>query len=883
MNKMKRRPDLSAFSKRIIRKTFKDKDDSRLGDFYEIYNEYYEKEGGVKARIYFWKYVFMASPAIINNSVFRSITMFKNYLKIAFRNLLRYKGYSFINISGLSIGMACSILLFLYIQYEFSYDRYHEKADRIYRVVRDRRVLINNASMTTVTPGLLAPTLIEECPEVVNAVRILRFHDELVSHKEKDFIEEIFWTDPSVFDIFSIQFIKGSSKTAFTDPSSIVISERIAEKYFGEEEPLGKTMTLNEGYNFLVTGVFKNMPENSHFVMDTIVPLQGYFSFFCDNNNWGNCTYYTYILLREGADPAELESKFPPIIDPYFNVNVEENLKQIFFLQPISSIHLYSHGNQEINKNSDVNHIYFFISITFLILIVVCFNYINLAVAMAAGRFREIGIRKVIGAKKSQLIKQYLSESIILTTLASILAVISVFFALPYYSNFVGRALSFNLFTDPVLISGIISISVFIGLLGGSYPAFYFSSMKPVSILARKFGRRSKRFGLKNLLITSQFSITIILIVSSFIVKDQLDFIINKDIGYDKEQIIIIENKDPEISARIETLKAELKKNINISEVAASNFLPNKIINFLTGILPAKSPGEFVSAYSAIVDHDFLSLYNIKLHEGRNFSKEFPTDEGTAMLINETAANLIEWESPVGKEFTFTERRTIFYTPMGFNYDWASNKTGRIIGVMENFHLHSLHQPIEPLALFLNSRVVDKISIKINTTDIAETISYIEKIMNDFSPNYPYKYSFFDEIFENDYRAEQQAGSIFNYFAFLAIILACVGLFGLSFFTARQKTKEIGVRKVHGANIRDIIVLLFKDFTKWVLIANIIAWPAAYILMNNWLQNFAFRVDINWGIFILAGIMAFLFAVFTVSFQTIKAALANPVDSLRHE
>lgn len=447
-----------------------------------------------------------------------------------------------------------------------------------------------------------------------------------------------------------------------------------------------------------------------------------------------------------------------------------------------------------------------------------------------------------------------------------ILSIIIVLLVLPIYNNFVERTLSLNMFEDSKSILSILLIVIFVGLFGGAYPAFYISSIKPVSILNKTLGIKSKRWGLRNLLITVQFSITIILIICTLIVKDQLNYMLNKDVGYDRDQIIVVHNADRGIANNIDALKAELKKNNYITEVAASNYLPNNINSYMGGMLPDKSSDKFHRAWTGYVDYDFIKLYDIEILEGRNFSTEIKSDEGTAVLINEKASKIIKWESPVGKDFTY-----------------RGSRKGKIVGIMKDFHFHSLHLPIEPSMLILNPRAVSYISVKIKTENISEALNYLEKTLKDFSPNYPFRYSFFDEIFERDYRSEQRVGSIFGSFAFLAVILACVGLFGLSFFTAAQKTKEIGVRKVLGANIQDITLLLFKEFTKWVLIANVVAWPAAYFLMNNWIRDFTYRVDINWIIFFLAGITALLLAVLTVSYQSIKAARANPVDSLKYE
>ena len=787
--------------------------------------------------------------------------MLKNYLLITLRNLKKNRIYSSLNIIGLAVGLAAFILIALYVQYELSFDKYHENYDRIYRVVREDR---------TFTPAPLGPALTENFPEVVAVTRIIRSKNMLISHEQDHFLEdEFYWAGPATFEIFTIPFIKGDPQTALDDPSAILISARIAAKYFGNEDPMGKVLTVNNRTNFTVSGIFSDMPANSHFVMDIIVPYVTYFQITNnDITRWRSNFSYTYFLLQEGANPEGFENKIHPVIErPLFEqAGFKKPYPTIYSIQPITEIHLHSHRMQEISVNNDIKYILLFSAIAFLILFIACINYMNLATARSIRRAREVGMRKVVGAQRKQLIVQFLSESVAMTFLAMFLSLIIIVLALSAFNSLVERKLSINPVANPQFILGLVFIVLIVGLFAGSYPAMRVSGFRPISVLSGAFTKSSKGLALRNILVLVQFSITIILIICTLTVREQLDFVKNMDVGYSKEQIITLGVRDRAVRENIQAIKTELLRYSDVVAVSTSGRLPNDIDTFTSRDWTGRNLDEPIPIFYNTTDYDFIDLFDIQIVEGRNFSRDFPSDEKSVFLVNEAAVRVAEWESPIGQKLTH----------------WRGD-TGKIVGIMKDFHHHSLHRPIDPLYIFLDASDYSTVSIKIRSTHIPGTIDYVESVMKKFSPNFPFDYSFFDDVFERAYNTEQRMVSIFSSFAILAILIACLGLFGLTAFASEQRTKEIGIRKVVGASVPKIILLLSQEFIRWVVLANIIAWPVAYFAMNKWLQNFAYRIDLNVVLFLFAAVMALTVAGLTVSVQSVKAAAANPVEALKYE
>ena len=846
----------------IIRRMFPDRGGcSVLGDMIETYRYLVDDAGPLRARIWFWGQCIKAFPYFFIEGFQWRITMFKNYVLVTVRNLRKNSTYSLLNIIGLAVGMTAFILIGLYVQYELSFDRYHKNADRIYRVIREGRAF---------TPAPLGPELKEKIPEFEAAARILRSPNTLVSREQNHFLEEEFyWADPGTFNIFSIPFIDGDPKTALADPSAIVLSQRTAEKYFGDAEPMGKILTVSERYEFRVSGVFENMPANSHFVMDVVVPYKTYFQITTnDITRWTSNFSYTYVLLGEDADPEAAENKIHPIIEiPLLKAaGVKEPYPKYFFIQPMTEIHLHSHLEQEIGLNNDMKHILLFSSIAFLILVIACVNYMNLGTARSLRRGKEVGLRKVVGAKKDQLIVQFLGESLAMAVLAMIIAIMMVLAALPAFNNLVQRQIHLNPLHNPQLFLGLAFITLFVGLFAGSYPAMRISGFRPISVLSGTFIRSPRGSSLRSILVLFQFAITIVLIICTIAVREQLRFIKTVDMGYAKEQIITLPVRAGSVRRNIQSIRTELLQSSAIVALSTSGRLPNNIDTFTSRDWTGRNPDEPIPIYYNTADHDYIDLFGMQIVQGRNFSRDFPSDEQGAFLVNETAVKVAEWESPIGRKFTH----------------W-SGQTGKIVGIIKDFHLHSLHRPIEPLYIFLNPRDFSHIAIKIKPTNIPATIDYVKEVMKKFSPSTPFSYSFFDEVFERAYFTEQRMGRVFGAFASLAIFIACLGLFGLTTFAAEQRTKEIGIRKVLGASVSRIFLLLSKEFIRWVLLANLIAWPVAYFAMNKWLENFAYRIHIGMEAFLISGGTALLIAYLTVSYQSIKSARANPADSLRYE
>lgn len=846
----------------FIRQMFPDRGEcSILGDMNETYRSLVEDKGLFWARIWFWGQVLRAFPHFMIDESRWRIPMLKSYLMVALRNLKKNSTYSFLNILGLAVGMTAFILISLYVRYELSFDKYHKNADRIYRVIREGRAF---------TPAALGPELKEKIPEVESVTRMIRQSKTLISYEQKHFLEEEFyWACRETFDIFSIPFISGDPGTVLNDPSAIVLSRRTAKKYFGNEDPMGKTLTVSERYEFKVTGVFGNMPANSHFVMDAVVPYETYFKITSnDINGWRSNFSYTYFLLREGADPEVMENKISPLIETplYKAAGIDEPQPKYFFIQPMIEIHLHSQLMQEIGPNNNIKYIILFSSVAFLILFIACINYMNLATARSLRRGKEVGMRKVVGAQKGQLVVQFLGESVTMAVMAMILSIGMVLGFLPAFNNLVERQLSLNPVRNPQLFVVLVLITAFVGLFAGSYPAMRMSGFRPISVLGGSFTRSAKGTSLRNVLVLVQFSITIFLIVCTLAVRDQLKFIKTVDMGYSKEQIITLPVRGRSMRKNIQAIRAELLKYADITAVSTSARLPNKIDTFTSRNWTGRNLKEPIAIFYNTADYDFVDLYGMQIVQGRNFSRDFPSDEKGAFLVNETAVKVAEWESPIGRKFAH----------------WNGAK-GEIVGVIKDFHLRSLHSPIEPLYVFLDQSSFSNISVKIRSSNISTTIKYIEGVMKKFAPSTPFSYSFFDEVFERAYFTEQRMGRIFGAFAILAIFIACLGLFGLTVFAAEQRTKEIGIRKVLGASVTKIFMLLSKEFIRWVLLANFIAWPIAYFTMNKWLENFAYRIQLGVVAFLVSGGIALLIAYLTVSYQSIKSARANPITSLRYE
>lgn len=800
-----------------------------------------------------------------------------NYFKIAFRKIRRQKGYSFINISGLAIGIACSLLIFIHLSDEVSYDNYHKNANRIYRVTYE---LTDSGKITRTaqTPAPLGPALLKDYPEVKNFVRFFTF-DASVTYSQKTFNERLLFADESISEIFTFPFLRGNPDTALKEQNSIVITEEMAEKYFGQENPLGKILTVDTRQDFKVTGILKNIPRNSHFHFDFVIPFITLFTNRIrpiDLEHWGNIFYYTYILGKQGFSPAQLEKKLPEFVKKYIGGNFREffkdNLDQVpsmykFHLQPLTQIHLHSRLEDEMEPNSDIAYVYIFSTIALFILVIACINFMNLSTARSSSRAKEVGLRKVVGAHRGELIKQFLGESFILSFISLLLSIGLVELFLPVFNSLSGKELSLRYLGNGTTLMALIGILIFIAILSGSYPSFLLSAFKPVEVLK---GRIMKDVAPASLLRTGlvifQFTITIILVAGTIIIHNQMIFVQSKNLGFKKDHLIVVSDRTRRVISRFESFKNELLKNPDIIAVSASSGLPINVFGKCTTRPEGADYAEAILIPVMAVDYDFIDTYGIEVVAGRKFRKEFATDGRDAMIINEAAAKKFGWQDPVGKRL-----------------DVIANRKGTVVGVVKDFHISSLRETIEPLVFFIQPFFCRYASIRIRSQNVPATLGFIEKTWKKFDPSRPFEYSFLEDDINALYRAEQRLGEIFFYFTTLAIFVACLGLFGLTSFAVEQRTKEIGIRKVLGASVPNIISLLSRESLKWILVANLLAFPVAYYAMSQWLQNFAYRAGISFWIFLLAASLSLGISFLTVSFQVIKAALSNPVDSLRYE
>ncbi|MBC7948858.1 MAG: ABC transporter permease [Chitinophagaceae bacterium] len=807
--------------------------------------------------------------------------MIFNYLKIAVRNLLKYKFISFNNLFGLTVGLACCLLILTYIIHELSYEKYHDKADRIYRVTRlfkNGETGVTSLHLNTVSPPF-GPLLVNDFKEIEKLTRTLQNNTVPFRYEDKIFNElNSYWADSNFFHFFKVDVVKGNPSRALTDPYSVMLEESIARKYFGTADPVDKVIRMNNQFDFKVTGTYKAFPTNTHFHPELMLS----FSTLRDTaiygeerlrTNWGNNSFFTYAMLTPGYDAKKLEAQFPAFIDRHMpkGSHFKPSKTTELFLQRLTDIHLRSHLDSEAEQNGDIKRVYIFSAIALFILLIACINYMNLSTARSALRAREIGVRKVVGAERKSIILQFLTESVFVCWLAIILAFVTTWLVIPLLNQISGASLSIDVLLRWQVMVPLIIIPFIVGILSGLYPAIFMSSFQPIMVLKGLFRAGGGNISFRKVLVTAQFAISIILIVSTAVVFKQMRFMQNKELGFDREHIVTLPYTSA-LNDQYDAFRTALLQESALKDVGRSSRIPTGRLLDAMGsqmkngdtLAPANVDIKYVAA-----DHDFTSTYGIKMVAGRPFSRDFSLDT-SAFLINESAASILGFKRPedaVGKDFGYGNRR------------------GKLIGVFHDFHFESLHQKIVPLVLLVprSANNFGNISVKIAGSNLTGALAHIEKTWHKFLPEVPYQYTFMDDNFTRLYEAEQREKNIFTIFAFIAIFIACLGLLGLSAFTISQRVKEIGIRKVLGADVSTIVTLLSKDFMKLVIISAIIAFPVAWWAMNSWLQDFAYRISIPWWIFLLAGIVAALIALATISFQAVRAALANPVKSLRTE
>ncbi len=804
--------------------------------------------------------------------------MLQNYLKTAWRNVRKNKLFSLINILGLSIGIALCFVIMLYVQDELSYDRFHANADNIARVIFQASINGGKINESVIMPPV-AEAMKKDFPEVQDATRLMGFGRPKVTYGDKTFKDDEFaFVDPNFFTVFSLPLIAGDSKTALSQPNAVIITQATAEKYFGQQDPLGKMLHLdatNQAYK--VTGVMENIPTNSHFHFDIFGSMASWEP--AKSTSWMESSYHTYLLLKPGADYQKLQAKFPDMVAKYMGPEIQQkmglSLEQFrskgnqlgFALQPLTAIHLHPETTNELEAGGNASYVYIFAGIALFMLLVACINFVNLSTAIASKRAKEVGIRKVSGSDRFQLIRQFLSESLLLTFFSLIIALAIIQLALPAFNALSGKDLHFA--SKPILAFVLLGLSV--GVLAGLYPAFYLSSFEPIKVLKGRFtGSSPKDFGLRSGLVVFQFFISTGLIISTIVVYQQMRFIQNKNLGYSREQLLTLPNSYA-LGKNEQVYKQQLLQDSRVVNATVSWYKPAGPTSYNNALAyPKGHDDQLVSAVEYHVDDQYIPTMGMQLATGRNFSEEFATDS-LGIILNESALKAFGWNlsSAVGK------------TIIRQNSSRGNNIPFHVIGVVKNFHFKSLHESITPLFITLHPE--GGLIFKIKTTDVNGLLADMKQKWDAYATEEPFNYTFMDDLYDKTYAAEQKTSTVLTIFSVLTILVACLGLFGLATYTAEQRTKEIGIRKVLGASVGQLVGLLSKEFLRLVLIASLIAFPIAGWAMNAWLQDFAYRIDIQWWVFGLASGSALVIALLTVSYQAIKAALANPVKSLRSE
>ncbi|MEQ8362123.1 MAG: ABC transporter permease [Cyclobacteriaceae bacterium] len=826
--------------------------------------------------------------------------MLKSILLIAFRNLRKHTFYSSINIAGLAIGVSACLLITLFIIDELSYDQYNEKADRIYRINNEIKFGGNHMQLAT-SSAPTAHTLIQDYPEVEATVRFRSYGSYLVkAENSTENIKEnnVIWTDSTFFKIFSVKVLEGNPTTALKEPASIAISKRTAEKHFPNESALGKTMILDNKYNAKVTAVYENIPSTSHFHFDILIAMVGDWPVAreAQSTAYLSNNFNTYLLLKEGADAKAFENKLPEFLIKYIGPQIAQALGIEFTMEkfreegnmyemtliPLRDIHLHSDATAELEPNGSITYVYLLGIVALFILGIACINFMNLSTARSSNRAKEVGVRKVMGSARTYLVRQFLLESTLVTVLAFLIAIMLVQLALPIFNGLALKQLQIP-FDNPVFYLIVISAALLVGMIAGIYPSFFLSAFKPVDVLKGKASSGMKSGFVRSGLVVFQFVISIFLIVGAIVVNRQLEYIQNKKLGFNKDQVIVVQDAYALRPNNVESFKQEVLKNSNIQSGTISGYLPVKSGNSSRSDNPFWREGSdpstenMVSMQNWQVDHTYLKTFGMNILEGRDFSLDFPSDS-SAVILNEAAVYQFGFDGdPIGRRISSLDGSTSNGTP-----DPNNTKSWTIVGVVENFHFSTMRESITPLGFFIGKND-GSVSFRFSAANAQDVIQSIETTWKSLAPGQPFQYSFLDDDFGSMYAAEERLGQIFTFFAGLAIVIACLGLFALTAFTAEQRAKEIGIRKVLGASVSNIVLLLSKEFGKLIIIAFIIAIPFAWYSVDWWLNGYVYKAEIGAMVYIIAGVVAFLIAWLTMGYQSIKAASSNPIDALKSE
>jgi putative ABC transport system permease protein len=849
------------------------------GDAYELYNRTLKSRNKHVANAQFaWNVFRFLRWSNIKRSTRHSpssIMMYRNYFTVFKRGFIRQKGYSFLNVFGLAIGIACFILISLYIRDEYSYDRMHSKADRIYRI-HEIFEADGVGERSASQPFPVAPALVNDySSQVISAVRFYNFQAPNLAvstiDNKKEFNESrLFFTDSTFFDVFDFELVKGDRATALNDANSAIITETAGRKYFGDEDPLGKYLKFQGNTNLLVTGVLKDIPPNTHFQFDFLVSFETLKQFYQgtlpDTWYWNPC--WTYLLLKDPGSVRTLEAAMPAFVQKYFPEFIRNDVTLEFM--PLTDIHLRSHLDYEIQANSSLTSVYVFASIALFVLLIACINFINLNTARAATRAKEVGMRKTLGGQKIQLVGQFLFESITLCVLSVIVAVLIVILTLPFFNIFAEKDIPTIVLLDPFYLALLTLLPIVVGFISGIYPAFVLSSFKPLTALKANT-RQERGVSFRKALVVVQFTLSITLLIGTGVAIDQLNMLRNSDTGFERENVIMIPVSRSPIAANYETLRTEFRRNPNVLSVTALEEVlgaKHQVGNYLIEGMEQSKPFPRLN-----IRHDFLKTFDIPLVAGRDYSEEIVTDDTLALVVNESFVRQMGWKSneeAIGKKF--------------------SNRPGRaIVGVVKDFNFTSRHQPIRPLVMDLNTNprafelFIKYMAVRISGKDTPGTIDWVQQQWKAQMPGWPFEYFFLENDLQNLYKAENKMSTVTLIFSGLSILVACVGLFGLATYTAEQRKKEMSIRKVLGGSFSQIFLLFSKNFFILILIANIIAFPLAYTLLKQWLAGFAYQVDINFGLFIAAGVTAGIISFITISFQAFRAADTNPAQVLKSE
>jgi ABC-type antimicrobial peptide transport system permease subunit len=816
----------------------------------EVYSNLLATKGRGAAGLWFLGQLFRSLPALLFHSLYWSIQMFKNYLKITFRNLKKNKIYSFINISGLAIGIACCILILLWVQDELSYDRFHKNAEDLYIAT------FSNGSI--ITPTALSGFLKGEYPEILHTSRFINIGDNLLKYRDTEINENHgIMVDPDFLRMFTIPFLKGNPETALNDPDSIVISETLAHKYFGKENPISETVTFSTRYELKVTGVFKDYPSNSHIECAYILPVTFARNWSMNLNTWDVNTIRTYVQLLANTDARSVDTKISGVVEKHRHQD-----KRPLSLQPITRLHLNPYND----TGGTLMYVYLFSSLALFILLIACINFINLTTAKSSARAKEVGIRKTVGAWRAILVRQFFGESLLLTAFASGAGLGLVFLFLPMFNNLTGKAFAWEILMQQKIAFGIFALILLTGIIAGSYPAFLLSRFQPAKVMKGQLKMGMKGGLLRKVLVVVQFSLSVFLILGTLMIFRQVHFLRERSVGYDRENIVFFEIGS-RFRQNMETIKSELLSNpdvLNITLVSVAPYRWNSNAGYGDVHWEGKTHQQ-VKMVMTSVDFDFLETFNLKMAHGRFFSKEYSTDQSEAYVVNQAAVRAMEMQDPIGKELTV----------------WDSSR--RIIGVIQDYHFESLHNEIIPLTLMIDPNGHFQACVRISPHRIPNTLVFLEQKWKEIYPEYPFDYVFLDDAIQSRYRSEQTTGKIVTIFTVLAIFISCLGIFGLSSFMAEQRTKEIGIRKVLGASVSSIVRYISKEFVLLVIIANIVMWPLAYFILSRWLESYAYRVNIAWWLFAFTGFAVLMVSLLTICWQIIRAAMANPVNSLRYE